>query len=83
MIKFEVGTEYYSRSIAAYNCIHTVKVIRKTEKSIWVEEYNKVRRIKLRSYTNDYQSFNCNTWYFTADDTVASLPEDAFSHNDY
>ena len=81
--KFKVGTEYYSRSIAAYNCIHTVKIVRRTEKSVWVEEYGKVRRLKIQQYSNDEETFNCDTWYFTADHKAADLPADAHSHVDY
>ncbi len=49
MLKFEVGKVYTMRSISDSECQWKFNVIRRTEKSIWVEEikYKDLKRIKI------------------------------------
>ena len=36
--KFQAGTTYYARCIADVDCICTAKVVRRTAKSVWIED---------------------------------------------
>jgi len=36
LIKFEIGKEYTMRSPGDYDCVWTFEVVKRTEKSIWV-----------------------------------------------
>lgn len=48
MKKFEVGKEYFSRSICNHDCIFSIKVIKRTEKTVTYEYMNETRRSKIR-----------------------------------
>lgn len=71
MVQFQPG-EYFTRSIANYDCIKVVTVTRRTDKSVWVEDRGKVRRYKIHKHP-DRESFSISTWYFTADKPLAAL----------
>lgn len=53
MIKFEAGKEYSTRSIGDHNCIFTIKVIKRTEKTVTIKDYwNHERRCKIYTDNN-------------------------------
>ncbi|HFQ7706006.1 TPA: hypothetical protein ACKOIF_004085 [Clostridioides difficile] len=54
MIKFEVGKTYATRSICDHDCIYTIEVIKRTDKTITYKEYDTVRRAKIR-FNDDYE----------------------------
>ncbi|WP_227865299.1 hypothetical protein [Clostridioides sp. ZZV14-6044] len=54
MIKFEVGKTYATRSICDHNCIYTIEVIKRTDKTITYKEDDTVRRAKIR-FNDDYE----------------------------
>jgi len=35
--EFKVGVEYYCRSMYDHDCVYRLKVVKRTEKSVWVE----------------------------------------------
>ena len=47
MKKFEIGKEYFDRSACNYDCIFTIKIIKRTEKTVTFERNGKTRRAKL------------------------------------
>lgn len=47
MNKFEVGKEYFSRSICNHDCIFSIKVIKRTEKTVTYEYMDETRRSKI------------------------------------
>ena len=47
MKKFEIGKEYFDRSACNYDCIFTIKIIKRTEKTVTFERHGKTRRAKL------------------------------------
>lgn len=52
MKKFEVGKSYWTRSPANYDCIFTVQILSRTEKSVTVR-YNEqtfTRRVKVDTH---------------------------------
>lgn len=55
MKKFEVGKTYYSRSICDNECIFTIKVVKRTEKSVTYIYEGKQRRsmIKIKENATD------------------------------
>ncbi|HGL5964104.1 TPA: hypothetical protein ACKFJN_002665 [Clostridioides difficile] len=48
MIKFEVGKTYATRSVCDHDCIYTIQVIKRTDKTITYKEEDTVRRAKIR-----------------------------------
>lgn len=48
---FEVGATYYTRSLCDHDCIYRVKIIKRTERTVWIDYHGKVtaRRI-FRDY---------------------------------
>ncbi|VIF62545.1 Uncharacterised protein [Clostridioides difficile] len=55
MIKFEVGKTYATRSICDHDCIYTIEVIKRTDKTITYKEDDSVRRAKIRF--SDYYEY--------------------------
>lgn len=50
MVKFTNNTNYYTRSIGDHNCVFTIKVISRTEKSAKIIDfYGNERRAKIYS----------------------------------
>lgn len=47
MKKFEIGKEYFDRSACNHDCIFTIKIIKRTEKTVTFERNGKTRRAKL------------------------------------
>ena len=47
MKKFEIGKEYFDRSVCNHDCIFTIKIIKRTEKTVTFERNGKTRRAKL------------------------------------
>lgn len=53
MVKFNNNTNYYTRSIGDHNCVFTIKVISRTEKSAKIIDfYGNERRAKIYSDEN-------------------------------
>lgn len=48
MKTFEIGKEYFSRSTCDHNCIYTVKVLKRTAKTVTYIYDNEERRSKIR-----------------------------------
>ncbi|WP_227829960.1 MULTISPECIES: hypothetical protein [unclassified Clostridioides] len=48
MIKFEVGKTYFAKSVCDHDCIYTIEVIKRTDKTITYKEDDTVRRAKIR-----------------------------------
>lgn len=42
-VKFEVGKTYYDRSACDWDCVFTMSVTRRTEKTIWTEDGKQLR----------------------------------------
>ena len=49
MKKFEIGKEYFTTSACDHNCVFTVKIVKRTEKTVTFERNGKTRRAKLFS----------------------------------
>ncbi len=49
MKKFEVGKTYYSRSICNHECIFTIEVVKRTEKSVTYIYDGKQRRSMIKT----------------------------------
>ena len=49
MNTFEIGKEYYSRSICNHDCVFTIKIVKRTDKTVTFERNGKTRRTKLFS----------------------------------
>lgn len=49
MKKFEIGKEYFDHSICNYDCVFTIKIVKRTEKTVTFERNGKTRRAKLFS----------------------------------
>lgn len=47
MKKFEIGKTYTARSACNHDCIFSIKVIKRTEKTITFEQDGQTRRAKL------------------------------------
>ena len=71
MIKFQVGQEYSTRSACDYDCIFTIKIIKRTAKMITFEYLGEVKRCKVREYRGAETAFALGTYsmcpVFTAD----------------
>ncbi len=52
MIKFEIGKTYTTRSVCDHDCVFTIEVIKRTDKTITYKEDDTVRRAKIR-FNND------------------------------
>ena len=50
MKKFEIGKEYFDRSACNHDCIFTIKIIKRTEKTVTFERNGKTRRATRRIY---------------------------------
>jgi len=50
--RFEVGKTYTCRSLCDYDCIFKFKVVKRTEKTVWLEEHGEVkaRRVRISAY---------------------------------
>jgi len=55
--KFEIGKTYWTRSVCDHGCIFTVKVIKRTEKTVTFEEMGSVKRRKIWTYDGE-ESFS-------------------------
>lgn len=59
--RFKTGETYYARSFCDYDCVWTFRIVRRTEKSVWLQETNDgndVResfRKRIRLYQNEEQ----------------------------
>ncbi|VIF63362.1 Uncharacterised protein [Clostridioides difficile] len=87
MIKFEVGKTYATRSICDHDCIYTIEVIKRTDKTITYKEDDSVRRAKIR-FSDDYEyirvgnysmapNFNVENM-FLEDKEIVSTPQKYF-----
>ncbi len=48
MNKFEIGKEYFSRSICNHDCVFTIKITKRTAKTVSYEYMGESRRSKIR-----------------------------------
>lgn len=54
MKKFETDKDYSTRSVCDYDCIFNFRVIKRTEKSIWIKDiHGNVSRKKIEIYNNE------------------------------
>lgn len=60
MKKFEIGKEYSTRSICDHNCIFKFMIVKRTDKSVWIQDVkdpnSKIVRKKIEIY-NDTEEF--------------------------
>lgn len=56
MRKFNVGATYETRSICDHNCIYSFTILRRTERSVWVEVDGEVVRRGIEIY-QDAETF--------------------------
>ena len=49
MKKFEIGKEYFDTSACDHNCIFTIRIVKRTEKTVTFERDGETRRAKLFS----------------------------------
>lgn len=49
MKKFEIGKEYFDRSVCDHNCIFVIRIVKRTEKTVTFERNGETRRTKLFS----------------------------------
>lgn len=49
--KFVVGQSYGSRSFCDSDCIFSMEIVSRTEKTAMVKEHDKVRRYKIHNYS--------------------------------
>ena len=49
MKKFEIGKEYFDTSACDHNCVFTIKIVKRTDKTVTFERNGKTRRTKLFS----------------------------------
>ena len=52
MIKFQAGKIYYTRCISDYNFLRKFKIVRRTEKSVWIDLHGKIVRRSVRVFEN-------------------------------
>ena len=55
MKQFKAGSKYYCRSICDHNCIWYFDILKRTDKSVWVEVDNKIVRRSLRVWGGSEQ----------------------------
>lgn len=55
--RFEVGATYQTRSICNHDCIFTIKVIKRTDKTVVVEEDGKQTRCKIHNISGEETIF--------------------------
>jgi hypothetical protein len=78
-MKFETGKTYYARSIGDHDCVHKFEILRRTDKSVWVEVHGKVVRRVIERY-RDNETFSPFGKYsmaavISADRPLESEPE--------
>ena len=49
MKKFEIGKEYFDTSACDHNCVFTIKIVKRTDKTVTFERNGKTRWTKLFS----------------------------------
>jgi hypothetical protein len=53
MIKFEVGKTYYDRSSCDYDTIFSFKIVKRSNKSVWIEDEGKLVRRGITVWNNE------------------------------
>ncbi len=78
MIKFEIGKTYATRSVCDHDCVFTIEVIKRTDKTITYKEDDTVRRAKIR-FSDDYEYIRAGNYSmapnFSAKDLVIENKE--------
>lgn len=86
MIKFEVGKTYFAKSVCDHNCVYTIEVIKRTDKTITYKEDDTVRRAKIR-FSDDYEYIRVGNYSmspnFSAKDLVAGDKENVSTTEKY
>lgn len=72
MIKFEVGKTYATRSICDHDCIYTIEVIKRTDKTITYKEDDTIRRAKIR-FSDDYEYIRVGNYSMAPNFTAKGL----------
>jgi len=49
-IKFEVGRTYGARSACDSDCVFSFKVVKRTDKTVWLEAHGKVKARRVREH---------------------------------
>lgn len=47
--RFEVGTTYATRSACDWDCIYRITVVKRTERSVWIEDPHDGGKVKRRA----------------------------------
>ncbi|WP_227868173.1 hypothetical protein [Clostridioides sp. ZZV15-6388] len=86
MIKFEVGKTYFAKSVCDHNCVYTIEVIKRTDKTITYKEDDTVRCAKIR-FSDDYEYIRVGNHSmapnFSAKDLVAGDKENVSTTEKY
>ncbi|MCM4100960.1 hypothetical protein ND433_11935 [Clostridioides difficile] len=86
MIKFEIGKTYATRSVCDYDCMFTIEVIKRTDKTITYKEDDTVRRAKIR-FNDDYEYIRVGNYSmapnFSAKDLVIEDKENTSNIEKY
>ncbi|WP_254048557.1 hypothetical protein [Clostridioides difficile] len=86
MIKFEVGKTYATRSVCDHDCVFTLEVIKRTDKTITYKEDDTVRRAKIR-FNDDYEYIKVGNYSmapnFSAKDLVTEDKENESNTEKY
>lgn len=61
MKQFEVGKEYNVRSICNHDCIWTYKVIKRTAKTVTLDNGEEIKTCRINKETSEY--FGCECVY--------------------
>ena len=86
MKKFEIGKEYFDRSACNHDCIFTIKIIKRTEKTVTFERNGKTRRADVNTVVvmvGQRVERVCGACYPPQGGTVigfVSLPDTRFFH---
>jgi hypothetical protein len=50
MVKFEAGKTYWTRSIGDHDCVFTIKVLRRTERTIFIRDTRGERALRVNAF---------------------------------
>ena len=68
MLKFNVGQVYSTRSACDYDCIFSYIVVKRTDKSIWIQDIRngkptgEIERKKIQNYYSDAESVSLGNY---------------------
>ncbi|AXU28703.1 hypothetical protein CDIF102859_03002 [Clostridioides difficile] len=86
MIKFEVGKTYATRGVCDHDCMFTIEVIKRTDKTLTYKDDDTVRRAKIR-FNDDYEYIRVGNYSmapnFSAKDLVIEDKENESNTEKY